>query len=184
MSRPGKRLPSMSEPEEIWKSPRVKENLTSVEFEPTTSGLDLPMLYRLSYEASTSRVLRGSLTIYLYHLYINRDSLPKLPRPAPYWPRSGSNPTEVKFSLTRWDSQISFKGVIPKGDLVYRQYCLLPAPKHILKIIISYFPSATRFPYLIIHMKKLLDSDWLRAVQFKCNTSECKKCNTSANYTS
>ena len=29
---------------------------------------------------------------------------------------------------------------------------------------------------IIIHMKKLLDSDWLRAVQFKCNTS--------ANYTS
>ena len=27
------------------------------------------------------------------------------------------------------------------------------------------------FPWLIIHMKKLLDSDWLRAVQFKCNTS-------------
>ena len=25
--------------------------------------------------------------------------------------------------------------------------------------------------HLIIHMKKLLDSDWLRAVQFKCNTS-------------
>ena len=24
---------------------------------------------------------------------------------------------------------------------------------------------------LIIHMKKLLDSYWLRAVQFKCNTS-------------
>ena len=24
---------------------------------------------------------------------------------------------------------------------------------------------------LIIHMKKLLDSDWLRAVQFKCNTN-------------
>ena len=24
---------------------------------------------------------------------------------------------------------------------------------------------------LIIHMKKLLHSDWLRAVQFKCNTS-------------
>ena len=49
----------------------------------------------------------------------------------------GSNPTEVKFSLTRGDSQISFKGVIPKGDLVYRQYCLLPTPKHTLKIIIS-----------------------------------------------
>ena len=38
---------------EIWESPQVKENLTSVGFEPTTSGLDLPMLYRLSYEAST-----------------------------------------------------------------------------------------------------------------------------------
>ena len=24
---------------------------------------------------------------------------------------------------------------------------------------------------IIIHMKKLLDSDWLRSVQFKCNTS-------------
>ena len=24
---------------------------------------------------------------------------------------------------------------------------------------------------VIIYMKKLLDSDWLRAVQFKCNTS-------------
>ena len=38
---------------EICESPRIKENLTSVEFEPTTSGLDLPMLYQLSYEAST-----------------------------------------------------------------------------------------------------------------------------------
>ena len=32
---------------------KVKENLTSVGFEPTTSELDLPMLYQLSYEAST-----------------------------------------------------------------------------------------------------------------------------------
>ena len=31
-------------------------------------------------------------------------------------------------------------------------------------------------------MKKLLDFDWLRAVQFKCNTHQCKECNTSANY--
>ena len=56
---------------------------------------------------------------------------------------------EVKFSLTRGDSQISFKGLITKGDLVYRQYCLLPAPKHIKKIKISYFTGATRFPYYI-----------------------------------
>ena len=32
----------------------------------------------------------------------------------------------------------------------------------------SSFYTITR---LIIYMKKLLDSDWLRAVQFKCNTS-------------
>ena len=47
-------------PLEIWESPRVNENLTSVGFEPTTSGLDLPMLYRLSYEASTGAG-RGNL---------------------------------------------------------------------------------------------------------------------------
>ena len=45
---------------EMWESPRVKENLTSVGFESTTSGLDLPMLYRLSYEASTG-ARRGNL---------------------------------------------------------------------------------------------------------------------------
>ena len=45
---------------EIWEIPRVNENLTSVGFEPTTSGLDLPMLYRLSYEACTGAG-RGNL---------------------------------------------------------------------------------------------------------------------------
>ena len=45
---------------EIWESSRVKENLTSVGFEPTTSGLDLPMLYRLSHEASAGAG-RGNL---------------------------------------------------------------------------------------------------------------------------
>ena len=48
--------------------------------------------------------------------------------------RERSNPTEVKFSLARGDPQISFKGVIAKGDLVYRQYILLPAPKHKKKL--------------------------------------------------
>ena len=39
-----------------------QENLTSVGFEPTTSGIDLPMFYRLSYEAtaSTAPVKYGS----------------------------------------------------------------------------------------------------------------------------
>ena len=45
---------------EIWESPRIKENLTLVGFEPTTSGLDLPMLYQMSYEASTGAG-RGNL---------------------------------------------------------------------------------------------------------------------------
>ena len=40
----------------------------------------------------------------------------------------GSNPTGAKFSLARGDSQISFKRVATKGDLVYRLYCLPPAP--------------------------------------------------------
>ena len=45
---------------EIWESPRAKENLTLVGFEPTTSGLDLPMLDLLRYEASTGEG-RGDL---------------------------------------------------------------------------------------------------------------------------
>ena len=45
------------------------------------------------------------------------------------------------------------------------------------------------FLVIIIYMRKLLDSDWLRAVQFECDTTaksviQCKKCNTSTNYTS
>ena len=44
----------------IWESSRAKENLAPVGLEPTTSGLDLPMLYRLSYEASTGAG-RGNL---------------------------------------------------------------------------------------------------------------------------
>ena len=45
---------------EIWESPRTKENLAPVGFEPTTSGTDLPVLYRLSYKASTGAG-RGNL---------------------------------------------------------------------------------------------------------------------------
>ena len=46
---------------------------------------------------------------------------------------------KLSFSISQVlrGSQISFNGVITKADLVYRQYCLLPAPKHIQKIIIS-----------------------------------------------
>ena len=45
---------------EIWEPPRTNENLAPVGFEPTTSGLELPVLYRLSYEASTGAG-RGNL---------------------------------------------------------------------------------------------------------------------------
>ena len=36
---------------------------------------------------------------------------------------------------------------------------------------------SVQLPLLIIYMKKLLDSDWLREVQFKCNTSAKRKGN-------
>ena len=45
---------------EMWESPRTRENLAPMGFEPTTSGLDPPVLYRLSYEASTGAG-RGNL---------------------------------------------------------------------------------------------------------------------------
>ena len=37
-----------------------------------------------------------------------------------------------------------------------------------------------RIIYTITHMKKLPDSDWVRGVQFKCNTSVKSACNTGA----
>ena len=88
-------------------------------------------------------------------------------------------PTEVKFSLARGDSQISFKGLIPKGDLVYRQYCLLPAPKHLLKMIISSFTGATRFPYYLRNRKHV--PCFYRVIQTRVEVWENEKCcgNTS-----
>ena len=57
---------------EIWESPRTKENLAPVGFEPTTSGTDLPVLYRLSCEASTGAG-RGNLgsefAVYIQMIY-------------------------------------------------------------------------------------------------------------------
>ena len=76
-----------------WESPRAKENLTSVGFELTTSGLDLPMLYRLSFGASTGAV-RGNLVSETRQMYRSNPEV------------VGSNPTEAKFSLARGDSQI------------------------------------------------------------------------------
>ena len=54
------------------------------------------------------------------------------------WPRSigRSNPEVVgstRISLVCWDSQISFNRVIIQGDLMYRQYCLFPIPKHLFE---------------------------------------------------
>ena len=46
----------------------------------------------------------------------------------------GSNPTGAKFSLARGDSQISFNKDVYLGDLIYWQYCLLPAPYQLIKI--------------------------------------------------
>ena len=41
----------------------------------------------------------------------------------------------------------------------------------ILSFVCKFRPIYIRVTILIIYMKKLLDSDWLRALQFKCNTS-------------
>ena len=57
----------------------IKEQLLSI---PIFNCLQLVCLYGNLF-IPISRVLRRSLTIYLYHLNIYRDSLPKLPRPAP-----------------------------------------------------------------------------------------------------
>ena len=91
----------------------VKANLTSVRFEPTISGLDLPILYRLSFEASTgfgvsaaddcllpapkhvikftfptSRVLAVPiLYIYVISTFTATHHL-HYPDLLPYWPRS------------------------------------------------------------------------------------------------
>ena len=41
-----------------------------------------------------------------------------------------------------------------------------------IALCIHYLPTYEWFvTVIIIYMKKLLDSDWLRAVQFKCNNS-------------
>ena len=46
------------------------------------------------------------------------------------------------------------------------------------------FACGAVFTLIIIYMKKLLDSDWIRAMRFKCNNGAKMIYNTSANYTS
>ena len=61
---------------------------------------------------------------------------------------------EVKFSLERGDSQISFKRVVTQvEDLVYRKYCLLTAPKHLFKNIIISISLVLRGPDTISFYK-------------------------------
>ena len=93
-----------------------------------------------------SRVLRGSHTMCLYHLNIYRDSLPKLPRPAPVLHQKilsgmgGFKPHRGQILIDLWGLPNFLKGLNTKRDLVYRQYCLLPAPKHIKKKLL--FPNS------------------------------------------
>ena len=47
-------------------------------------------------------------------------------------------PQRSQIFFDPWQQPNFFKGVIPKGDLVYRWYCLLLGPKHLLKVIISF----------------------------------------------
>ena len=51
------------------------------------------------------------------------------PNPPGLLPNLGVPTDQRKFSLVGGDSQIFFKRVVTQEDLVYRQYCLLPAPQ-------------------------------------------------------
>ena len=55
-------------------------------------------------------------------------------------------------------------------DVIYQQLGFFSQPQqHMLSLGTSH--DTHDIKQLIIHMKKLLDSDWLRAVQLNCNTS-------------
>ena len=77
------------------------------------------------------------------------------PRPMELW---------VKASLTMSNKIYIIPGVfVPYSASLTKQAAL--------KSFISYELHWLPIGYIIKHMKKLLDSDWLRAVQFKCNTN-------------
>ena len=79
------------------------------------------------------------------------------------------------MGTARGDSQISFKGVITKGDLVYRQYCLLPGAKHLLKIISSSFKSLALSNFACdFHI--LLTSIRERLANSRFTRVECRAC--------
>ena len=59
----------------------------------------------------------------------------------------------------------------PREDLAFYQHIFSKAINLVFVPIIFLAKFKMFITELIIHMKKLLDSDWLRAVQFKCNSS-------------
>ena len=102
-------------------------------------------------------MLRGSTTI----VTVSFEYLPRLhylnyPDLLPCWPRSSVGRASEDLIRRSWvqtprgfkphRGHIFFKGRYP-GDLVYRQYCLLPAPYSCLNIYHFYFTGATRFHY-------------------------------------
>ena len=64
-----------------------------------------------------------------------------------------------------WDTKLMETSVTLKIMNMAEQPKVLKTKKKIIKV------SKIAVSSLIIYMKKLLDSDWLRAVQFRCNTS-------------
>ena len=68
--------------------------------------------------------------------------------------QNGFNKVVTELSVAQFRSEIIF--VISNRTRAARSYD---------------FEIARMISDLIIYVKKLLDSDWLRAVQFKCNTS-------------
>lgn len=90
--------------------------------------------------------------------------------------------------LKTWSSifQICYVSFLLEKSLFYENVTVLPFFSTLLMGMHICFPAIdilyTDISSAIMHLKKLLDSGWLRAVQFKCNTSSRWLTSCSENY--
>ena len=75
----------------------------------------------------------------------------------------GSNPTGATFSLARGDSQISLNKGVYTGDLVFRQYCLLPEPLISVDLNLPFLTQTMSALRVNRIYNKILDCDWSSA---------------------
>lgn len=90
---------------------------------------------------------------------------------------NNGKPFSPKGPLKTWSSifQICYVSSLFEKSLFYENVTALPFFLTLLMGMHICFPAIdilyTDISRAIMHLKKLLDSGWLRAVQFKCNTS-------------